>query len=91
MRWLIRSACLTFANQTTENDMIVNVSLLADALIGRLHPLLPDGCRLERATPEGLRGTWLALHTAEGSWGRRRPRRHPGPRRPRDSGVSATG
>jgi hypothetical protein len=48
---------------------IVSVSALADALIERLNPWLPDGCWLRRGSPKALGGVWLFMHTTEGSWG----------------------
>jgi hypothetical protein len=48
---------------------IISVSRLADALIERLNPQLPEGCWLERGTSEGWGGVSLFMHTGEGSWG----------------------
>jgi hypothetical protein len=48
---------------------IVSVSALADVLIERLNPQLPEGCWIERGTPKDWGGVWLFMHTAEGSWG----------------------
>jgi hypothetical protein len=49
--------------------VIVDVSALADALIERLNPELPEGCWLERGSDEGWGGVWLFMHTHEGLWG----------------------
>lgn len=48
---------------------IVSVRVLADALIERLNPQLPEGCWLDSGTSEDWGGVWLFMHTAEGSWG----------------------
>jgi hypothetical protein len=47
----------------------VSVSRLADVLIERLNPHLPEGCWLERGTSKDWGGIFLFMHTAEGSWG----------------------
>jgi len=49
--------------------VIIDVSALADALIERLNPELPEGCRLERGSSESWGGVWLFMHTHEGLWG----------------------
>ena len=48
---------------------VVDVAALADALIQRLNPTLPEGCWLERGTNSSWGGVWLFTHTREGSWG----------------------
>jgi hypothetical protein len=48
---------------------IVSVSALADVLIERLNPRLPEGCWLERGTSEEWGGVWVLMHTDEGSCG----------------------
>jgi hypothetical protein len=48
---------------------IISVSRLADALIERLNPQLPERCWLERGTSEGWGGVSLFMDTVEGSCG----------------------